>query len=200
MKQKLILTDVDGVCLSWGPAFTKYAGTMGYTEDPAKLDRYSLAHRFGAKKAVMDDIVHTFNTSENMLTLKAYQDAKHYVRLLHEHGFDFVAITSMSGDPVSHSYRKQNLDNVFGEGIFSELVCLPVGHSKYPVLERWEDSGCFWIEDKFTNALEGAAVGLSPILVSAPYNEGFESDRLVRVSEETPWEEIYSIVKTEYAL
>ena len=40
-------------------------------------------------------------------------------------------------------------------------------------------------------ALGGVTAGLKSILVDHSYNRNFSSDKIVRVSNDKPWEEIY---------
>ena len=67
---------------------------------------------------------------------------------------------------------------------------------KYKTLLKWYNSGYWWIEDKFANALDGHAVGLNSILVDADYNSKYITTRFPRVSGDNPWEQIYSLIQS----
>lgn len=192
----IILTDVDGVLLNWNSAFEYYMGKEGYKLIGDQLNRYSLSKRFGVSREAMNEYINEFNNSKIISRLEPFKDAKKYVLKLVKDGFRFIAITNIGDSSTSYEYRKQNLISVFGD-IFDDIICLPVGTSKYEVLSRWEDTGLFWIEDKFSNALDGHSVGLNSILIDADYNKDFSTTRFPRVSGETPWEAIYDMI-TEY--
>jgi hypothetical protein len=49
-------------------------------------------------------------------------------------------------------------------------VCLDTGANKDDVLEEYEGTGCWWIEDKPENAEAGWRVGLRPILLEHGHN------------------------------
>ena len=46
----------------------------------------------------------------------------------------------------------KKIDNVFGKGVFTKLVCLDTGADNDEGLEPYKDSGLWWIEDKTVNA------------------------------------------------
>ena len=58
--------------------------------------------------------------------------------------------------------------------MFSELVCLDTGADKDDALERYRDSGLYWIEDKVQNANLGATLGLNSILIEHSHNKDSE--------------------------
>ena len=64
----------------------------------------------------------------------------------------------------------QNLENVFGKGVFKELVCLDTGADKDEALAEYEGSGFYWLEDKTENAECGLKFGLKSILIHHPHN------------------------------
>lgn len=200
MKPRIILSDVDGVLVCWGKAFKEYMGGMGYETIAGFEGHYSLAKQYNFPKTEMIKVIEDFNTSEHIRNLEPYRDAKEYVCKLRDQDFDFIAISSMSADPQAHEYRLENLGDLYGHQTFSEVICLPIGGDKYSTLERWENTGYFWIEDKFSNAMDGAALGLKSILIDAPYNRGFEGRGITRVADESPWKSIYYMVAKEYNL
>lgn len=201
--QKLILTDVDGVLLNWLEGFDTFMSEKGYYADPDNGHMYQLSLRHHIDQLEVYKVAKEFNTSEKIARLKPLADAREYVSKLQEHGFRFIAITSLSDHPNSYEFRKQNLEDLFGD-IFDELICLDTGAPKADVLRRWEGSGLFWIEDHVKNALDGVDLGLRSVLVSAAHNAHIgptvEETVFARVSEESPWAEIYDLVRSVYEL
>ena len=56
----------------------------------------------------------------------------------------------------------------------------------------------FWIEDHVSNAVAGANLGLRSIVIDHVYNKKYDANDHVlyaRTSEETPWADIYEIIK-----
>ena len=198
-KEKLIITDLDGVALYWNKAFTEYMYNIGYTPIENYDSQYSLGLRYGLSETKILEIVGEYNVSDYICYLDPYRDSLEYITKLKLEGFRFIAVTSLSDDPEAVKKRQYNLDNVYGNNIFDELHCLPIGSDKVCVLERFKDSGLFWIEDHYKNALTGANLGLTSILVDNTYNQKDDHDpRIQRVPNEAPWKNIYNIIKKEY--
>lgn len=195
MMDKIILTDVDGVLLDWNTGFDKFMNFYQIQQIMDQSNRYSLGKRYGQPRHFVDKMVVEFNQSERNEVLEPLADAVEYVSKLSEEGYRFIAITNVGSDPLSKQRRAKNLMDVFGD-VFKGVICLGVGESKYLTLSRWENSGFHWIEDKFTNALDGHSLGLNSILVDAEYNKDFSTTRFPRVSSTTPWKEIYKIVNS----
>jgi FMN phosphatase YigB (HAD superfamily) len=161
MKQKLILTDVDGVLLDWNSAFDQYMRDRGFVEDDSQTNRYSLYKRYNIDKLEMNNIIEAFNNSDIVMGLNPLADSVKYIKQLSNYGFTFVAITSLSDTPLAYKNRCHNLNIAFNDVIFEEIICLPIGCGKYSILERWENCGLFWVEDKFSIALDGHSLGLT---------------------------------------
>jgi uncharacterized HAD superfamily protein len=63
-----------------------------------------------------------------------------------------------------------NLDKMFGPTAFTVLECLDTGADKDEALEKYRNSGYFWVEDKMANAVAGQNVGMKPILIEHGWN------------------------------
>jgi uncharacterized HAD superfamily protein len=81
---------------------------------------------------------------------------------------------------------------MFGEDTFTDFIYLGTGANKDKVLQQFEGSNMWWIEDKVENALHGKEVGLRPLVMEHGYN--MDDDRVRRVKN---WEEVYEIVNAE---
>jgi len=191
---KLILTDVDDVLLSWIGGFHQFMHDGEHFQiDHYDPEHYHLGKRYGIKESEAMKKVAEYNHSGYLAKLPPISDAAEYVAKLAEEGWRFIAITSIGDHPDVVRYRNENLLNVFGD-IFDEIHCIPIGTSKADMLSRWKDSGLPWIEDHFVNAVDGLKAGLNPIVVTRPHNEGQYCTGITRVSAETPWLEIYDIL------
>ena len=191
MKQKIILTDCDGVILDWEWAFRVWMLERGYTLTPDSKNSYYLHHHFNeltqpeAKKQVK-----IFNESAAIGFLPALRDSVHYVKKLYEeHGYKFRVITSLSLDKNAGKLREMNLRKIFGDCIES-VVCLDTGADKDEALAPYKDSGLFWIEDKAETADTGHRMGLKSLLVEHGHNMHHDCPYPVVKN----WKEIYQII------
>ena len=167
-KYKIILTDCDGVLLDWENGFNEWMSSKGYTKVVEGI--YDISKTYGLEKEVGKRLVKEFNESAWMGYLTAFRDARSGVAKLYEAGYRFHCITSLSLDKKAKRLRLQNLENVFGKGVFKELVCLDTGADKDEALAEYKDSGLYWLEDKTENAECGLKFGLKSILIHHPHN------------------------------
>ena len=194
---KVILTDADGVLLNWEYAFTVWMEQHGYTRVDDANFIYDIGKRFGLESNNMGHrLVKQFNESAAIGFLPALRDAMYYVKRLHEeHGYVFRCITSLSTDKNAYKLRKMNLEKLFGETAFEELVCLDTGADKDEALEPYRDSGLYWIEDKLSNAVAGLDLGLKPILIEHGFN--MLDDIPEGMTKVVNWKEIYNHITGE---
>ena len=191
---KVILTDADGVLLNWEYAFTCWMEQHGHTQVENANFLYNIGERFGITAETGRLLVKQFNESASIGFLPALRDAMYYVKRLHEEqGYVFRCITSLSLDKNAYKLRKMNLEKLFGETAFEELVCLDTGADKDEALEQYRDSGLYWIEDKLSNAQLGLDLGLKPILIEHGFN--MDEDIPEGMQKVVNWKEIYEILK-----
>jgi hypothetical protein len=192
MKDKVVLTDCDGCLTDWSYAFDQWMKRHGYNIVPEHVNEYAMDLRYGIEKQESKRLIRMFNESAWIRKLPPLRDSIHYVQKLHrEHGYIFHCITSLSDDPYSQHLRTKNLIEMFGPTVFEKYVYLDTGADKDHVLEQYRGTGCWWIEDKYTNALAGLDVGLRPLLMTHDHNEGFVDENITNVSN---WREIYEII------
>lgn len=194
---KVILTDADGVLLNWEYAFTVWMEQHGHTQVEDANFLYDIGKRFNLESNNMGHrLVKQFNESAAIGFLPALRDAMYYVKRLHEeHGYVFRCITSLSTDKNAYKLRKMNLEKLFGETAFEELVCLATGADKDEALEPYRDSGLYWIEDKLSNAVTGLDLGLKPILIEHGFN--MHDDIPKGMTKVVSWKEIYNHITGE---
>ena len=185
-KEKVILTDCDGVLLDWVYAFDCWMETHGYKKQDDMC--YDVSQAYGIEKAVGKQLVRTFNESAAIGFLPPLRDAVYYIKQLHEkHGFVFHCITSLSHDRFAQNLRVKNLEKLFGEQMFEEYVFLDCGADKDEALAKYEGSECYWIEDKVENAQVGKEVGLQSLLIAHESNAG-----VTDIPRFSKWKEVYN--------
>jgi len=196
MKNKVILTDCDGVLLDWIHSFTEWMLKRGYKVRDGGSGDYQIHKRFGLEdKKIGRQLVREFNESASIAFLTPHLDAIKYVKKLHEeHGYVFHVITSQSKNPHAQELRKQNLKRVFGETVFEDFIILDTGWDKDHALKRYKDSECYWIEDKPENVEVGQAMGLTSVLMEHDHNLDYVNGD---ISVCKNWKEVYNLVTGE---
>ena len=192
-KQKYILTDCDGVCLDWEEAFMCWMKEMGHQTVEGYQFMYGVHKRFGITKELSNKLVAQFNASAAIGFLPPLRDAQYYIKKLAEkHKYKFIAVTSLSSDKYAQKLRERNLNKLFGSGTFSEVHCLETGADKDEILRylAFEYEGCYWIEDKITNAELGSKLGYDSLLIEHGHSMHAEGDFKVVKN----WEEIYNVI------
>lgn len=198
-KEKIILTDCDGVLVDWDTAFGRFMSERGHPRIPETDTEYNinLRHNITTHRAM--SYIKEFNESEDIAHLSPFADSVQHVRLLFDLGFKFIVITSISSHPNAKIYRTNNLIDLFGN-VFEDIHCIEQGASKANILMNWADTGYFWIEDHMRQAEAGYEAGLKTILINHPYNFHYKTDLFPTVSYDTPWNEIYNMVRNEYQI
>lgn len=191
MKERLILTDADGVLLEWYDAFIPWMQEHGFILSGSPSTSYNLHSHFRNLPALdTHKWVKRFNESAAIGFLPSFRDSAHYVKRLHEeHGYKFHVITSLGTDKYAGQLRVSNLKAIFGDAIDS-VVCLGVGARKRSELEKYKDSGLYWIEDHVVNATDGLDLGLRPILMEHEHN----INDVVNYPKVKNWKDIYEII------
>lgn len=192
-KNKIILTDVDGVLLDWEEGFGVWMEHHGHTmvEDGKLI--YKIGDRYGISNSQGHQLIKQFNESAAIGFLPPCRDAQYYVKLLAEkHQYRFLAVTSLSLDPYAKKLRTRNLMKIFGNETFIDVICLDTGADKNEVLEDLAKTykGNWWIEDKPENVDAGIDVGLKGILVEHGHNMQYAGSAIVTKT----WEEIYNVI------
>jgi len=195
LKNKVILTDADGVILDWEWAFHCWMEEHGFNKQNGGQLIYNIGDRYGISNNQGHKLIKIFNESAAIGFLPALRDAQHYVKRLHEeHGYVFHCITSLSKDRNAQRLRKMNIRKLFGETAFDKFIILSTGADKDDALAPYKDTGCWWLEDKPENALAGQKIGLNSLLVEHGHNMDYEHPEISRVKN---WREIYNIITGE---
>ena len=194
-KEKIILTDIDGVVLDWEFAFTQWMETQGH--DLQNKNSYYIDKAFDLSSGKAGRLVHTCNESAAIGFLPPLRDAQYYIKKLHEkYQYRFIAITSLSLNPYAKKLRVKNLNKLFGSNAFKKVICLGCGAPKDEALTKTaaEYPGSVWIEDKMVNADLGVSLGLDTLLMSHGHNIDYEG----KAKTVRNWEEIHRHIKWIY--
>jgi hypothetical protein len=190
--KNIILTDADGVLISWEDHFHKWMEARGYNK--VKNDIYHIDLQYDMSRRESKRLVQEFNNSAWIGWCPALRDARSGVATLYEEGYNFICITSLSLDPYAKELRWQNLRTLFGVDPFVDLVCLDTGADKDAALEPYRNSGMWWIEDKPENAVLGADLGLNTIIIDHTYNRELNDARVRRAKN---WKDITGFILNE---
>jgi len=192
-KQKLILTDCDGVLFDWVLGFNAWMEGRGWNRLPDSQYHYTIDKWYNISHDHAMELVGTYNSSAAIGFLTPYLDSVEYVKKLHnEHGYKFVVVTAMGNDDYAAKLRERNLRQVFGD-VFEDVIIVDLLSSKESILARYEPT--IWIEDKPSNAEEGRRAGHRTYLFEHGHNSNMStSDEITRVHT---WKEVYESIVTE---
>ena len=188
---RIILTDVDGVLLEWESHFTKWMVSCGYELKENFKSEYDMQKRFADHNVDIKIKIREFNKSAWMGTQPPMPESQTWVKLLHAEGWTFIPISSQTSDIPAQELRKRRLEELFGEDIFYNFHILETGSDKDSAFAEFHNTGLWWIEDKWTNALAGLKFGLNVLLYDRPYNQDFNHPEITRVNN---WQDIHKIV------
>jgi hypothetical protein len=193
--KKIILTDADGVILDWEYAFDVWMQQHGFQKQDGGQFVYNIGKRYGIDADQGKKLIKIFNESAAIGFLPPLRDAMYYIKRLHEeHGYVFHCITSLSKDENAQELRTMNLRKLFGATAFEKFIYLDTGADKDEVLEKYRGKGYYWVEDKITNALAGAKVGLKSLLMEHGHNMDFVGNEAQLVKN---WKDVYERITGE---
>jgi hypothetical protein len=81
---------------------------------------------------------------------------------------------------------------MFGPSVFEDYIFLDCGADKDEVLEKYRDTGCWWVEDKPQNADVGLEVGLRSILLEHDFSRDYSGGAFVAPDWKTIYKKIVS--------
>lgn len=182
MHKKTIILDVDGVLLNWVDPFVAWVkNTHNWTPD---INFFPHAYNIGAWYNINNDqgasLIEEFNGA--MIDLDPLPGAIFFIQECIRLGYHIHFVTACGSDNITH--RIDNLISAFNlkEGQWSIHTCHPEG-SKSRILDFYEGSNFYYVEDHIKHALVGSALGLQSILVNTPQNEHINvPDTITRIS------------------
>ena len=194
---KIILTDIDGVVFDWHTAFVRWMELQGYSSTGVIHHDAEIHNEFGISLQEATVKREEFNASMACSVLEPMRESHTWIKKLHEEGFHFVAITSLSDKPIAQYYRYLNLEDYFDTDVFVDVRCLPAGAPKLEAMMDFEDSGLIYVDDRISNLEDALKVGLKPVMMKHAYNIHYSNKRVKQVAN---WADIYKYVQDAYKI
>ena len=182
---KIILSDVDEVLFDWAEPFEAWvrATYPQYRDVKTHLvDHWHVEAWLGCEIEESRRMIREFNGDPTIWPyFKPLEHVVESVKQLHDLGYQFVAITACAEDQATYEGRWQNLQDVFGYGVFDTLHCVGLASSKREALARYKPT--IWVEDKFKHAFDGVNLGHTSFLINYNHNIRDHDDRIIRVDD-----------------
>ena len=192
---KIILTDIDGVVFDWHTAFVRWMELQGYSSTGVIHHDAEIHNEFGISLQEATVKREEFNASMACSVLERMRQSEEYIKKLHEEGFHFIAITSLSDKPIAQYYRYLNLEDYFDTDVFIDVRCLPAGAPKLDAMMDFENTELIYIDDRISNLEDALKVGLTPVLMKHAYNIHYQNQKVHQVAN---WKDIYEYVQKTY--
>ena len=192
---KIILTDIDGVVFDWHTAFVKWMHLQGYSSTGVIHHDAEIHNEFGISLQEATVKREEFNASMSCSILEPMRQAEVWIKKLHEEGFHFIAVTSLSDKPIAQYYRYLNIEDYFETDVFVDVRCLPAGAPKLDVLSEFENSKLIFVDDRISNLEDALKVGLTPVMMKHAYNIHYTNQKVHQVAN---WHDIYKYVQDVY--
>lgn len=186
---KKIITDCDGVLLDWAFAFDTWMSEHGFKRIPNTAYSFHQTVRYGITEEDSINAIKAFNESGAVGFLPAYKDSVYYVQKLAEEGWRFEVVSSLHIDKYAQSLRQKNLVHLFGD-VFDKIdasLDFTGGKGDY-LIEHYNDTGYWWIEDSVSHAESGLLAGLNSVVIDHPYNQKWQGLRVKN------WKELYGLI------
>ncbi len=189
---KKIITDVDGVLLDWNTKFNKWMQDEGFAiQSP---DNYAVNLRYDINREQAEGLIKDFNESVWISHLDYLRDAKEGVQKLVDNGYTIDICTAVGTNEYIQETRNRHLKYCFGKKTFDKMHYVTGNGPKDHILEQYNGTGLYWLEDKPENAVTGLKFGLKPILISHPWNVWFHHPEVERVDD---WKKVCEIILDE---
>ena len=192
---KIILTDIDGVVFDWHTAFVRWMELQGYSSTGVIHHDAEIHNEFGISLQEATVKREEFNASMSCSILEPMRQSEKYIKKLHEEGFHFIAVTSLSDKPIAQYYRYLNLEDYFDTDVFVDVKCLPAGAPKMDVLAEFQNSGLIYVDDRISNLEDALKCQLKPVMMKHAYNIHYNNGRVHQVAN---WSDIYNYVQEVY--
>lgn len=192
---KIILTDIDGVVFDWHTAFVKWMELQGYSSTGVIHHDAEIHNEFGISLQEATVKREEFNASMSCSILEPMRQSVEYINKLHQEGFHFIAITSLSDKPIAQYYRYLNIEDYFETDVFIDVKCLPAGAPKLDAMMDFENSGLIYVDDRISNLEDALKVGLKPMMMKHAYNIHYSNKKVKQVAN---WQDIYNYVQETY--
>ena len=192
---KIILTDIDGVVFDWHTAFVRWMELQGYSSTGVIHHDAEIHNEFGISLQEATVKREEFNSSMACSVLEPMRESQQWINKLHEEGFHFIAITSLSDKPIAQYYRYLNIEDYFETDVFIDVRCLPAGASKIEAMMDFENSELLFVDDRISNLEDAIKVGLKPVMMKHAYNIHYQNKNVHQVAN---WQDIYKLAQEHY--
>lgn len=141
-EKKVIVTDVDGVLLSWQsglPYFAqKYNLPLDHILEMIQDDKFiSPGKLFNCDDELGEKLIEKYNASDFIRYLAPYMDALKQVNILKKE-YEFIAVTALGGSIDSRLNRQFNLNALF-PGAFKDIYVCKHSASKEEAFRKVKD-------------------------------------------------------------
>lgn len=193
----VILTDVDGVCLSWQsglPYFAqKYNLPLEHILKMIQDERFiSPGELFNCDEQLGQRLIEKYNVSDFIRYLAPYMDALKHINKLKEQ-YDFVAVTAL-GDSIDALLNRQFNLNALFPGAFQEILMCGHSESKEQLFLRakakYGDRIKFYVDDLAHHCDTATKILYVPVYWLARGERDFTPKLAVKV---TSWDDIVRI-------
>lgn len=184
---KLLIVDVDDTVLDFSRPFQDWARTKGYSFDrcmrqmpPGGLSgNGGVQGLLGVDAETANQLVEEFTLdTDDFADLPAEPDAAKVLPVLHDMGYEFIAITATIPTDENRRRRAANLKRAFGFD-FLDVHCTGLHLPKRQMLMTYVPT--VFVEDNFGHAVAGHEVGHASYLLDRSYTRGLEHEGVRRV-------------------
>lgn len=182
MKQQSVVFDCDDVLLDWIGGFCQYHNKYYGTEvNGENATNYDLSEFLGLERPVLEQRAYDFNRSYEFGCLEPMRyavDVIHYLRDYNqsqpeEKRIKIYILSKCGNDELVRKLRLANLQGVFGEDCFDEIILIEGHQSKQPYLQQIKDTTdlLLFVDDYVGNCNVGHSVGINSVVIQRNHNK-----------------------------
>lgn len=194
---KILYSDIDGCVVDWFGAFKEKKLSNLEIVNP---NEYYMEDMYNIPKALIEDMVREFNSSEDFKSLRPIDDSVSFIKkLCEDFGYRVVFISAFGnynsyGNEKWIEARYSNMADIIGEKNIHDLHCVPLTETnlrKQEILEWYDDKGAIWVEDNIPNAESGVKAGYTSLLYHCNHNKKYGGN----IGRVFSWEDVYKIIE-----
>ena len=187
--QKILLTDIDDCLVSWSTEFRKYFNK----ETGHKAIKYSYLEHVAFDHVPFPDLnqsIEDFNSSHHFENLPPKAHSVEIISKFKNEGWTIVGITACGTDAKVQELRWKNMNNLFGDGTFSDIRFLHWSESKAIHLKDFDN--CPFVDDNIKHATTALTMGHKPIIIHRSYRRAMAIQDIPYLHN---WLEIYKEIQ-----
>lgn len=176
---KLIVTDIDAVCLDYVNAFIEWveeeykwildphSDYNSYSMESWFVNPYGYSNKMSKEEFMR--LITEYNSYPRCIPpVQGSQDA---LKRLKHAGYKIVALSSFGGTQSTQRFRRDYLEVLFPK-VFDDIILLNLGECKKDKLKELKPR--YFIEDCTTHAESGVTLGIPTFLLDTTYNQDAE--------------------------